>query len=99
MIKVRALEGFTLRRFHEINMIERANKNDVDGHITKGDIFECPVDLAMYLTNDPSLETPNPVNRATVEVIEVEPETKEKAKEEIKVEKTKTKTKKNLQKR
>ena len=86
MIKVKALEGFTLRRFAEIKMIERKNENDVDGHITKEDVFECPEDLAKYLTN----EIENPANRPLVEVIETE---KEEIKEMPKKKKTEKKKK------
>lgn len=82
MIKVKALEGFTLGRFSEIKIVERANPNDVNGHITKGDIFECPEDLAKYLTN----ETVNPANRALVELIEVAPEQKKEVKTKKKTE-------------
>ena len=76
MIKVKALEGFTLKRFAEIKMVERKNENDVDGHITKDDVFECPEDLAKYLTN----EIENPAKKVLVEVIEIIPEQKEEVK-------------------
>jgi len=86
MIKVKALEGFTLRRFNEIKNLIRANQDDKDGHISKDDTFECPEDLAKYLTN----ETQNPANRALVEVIEIIPEQK---KEVAKKKKTEIKKK------
>ena len=74
MVKVKALEGFTLGRFAEIKNLVRAAGKGMDGKIEKGDVFECEEDLAKYLTN----ETPNPVNRAVAEVIEIAPKKVEK---------------------
>lgn len=98
MIKLKAKESFTLGRFAEIRMIERVNAQDKDGHIGKGDLFECEKDLAKYLLN----ETPNPANRAVVEKVETIPEEKKIVKEKVeKVEvkrKNNTKTKKIVKK-
>ena len=66
MIKLEALESFTLERFGEIKNIERAGK-DAKGFINKNDKFECEKDLANYLLGD------NPLKRPVVKVIEVEP--------------------------
>lgn len=97
MIKLKAKESFTLGRFAEIKMIERVNSQDKDGHIGKGDLFECEKNLAKYLLN----EIPNPVNRAVVETVETIPEEKKIIKEQKEVEKKKiknTKTKKIVKK-
>lgn len=70
MIKVEALENFTLERFNEIEMVERAGKEQ-DKWINKNDIFKCEKDLADYLLGA------NPLGRPVVKVIEVEVEYKE----------------------
>ena len=67
MIKLEAIEGFTLERFDELQNIQRKSV-DSKGRIYVGDIFECPQDLADYLLGA------NPIGRAVVKVIEVEPE-------------------------
>lgn len=92
MIKLEALEDFTLARFDEVTNIVRKGK-DEKGKLFYGDVFECKKDLADYLTN----KTQNPVNRAVAKVIEVIPEIKEvveKPKQEVKkpVERKKRKT-------
>lgn len=88
MVKLEALEDFTLGRFNELKNIVRKDKEEV-GKIFYGDTFETDVELAEYLTNTQKDETgrhkPNPVSRAVAKVIEVIPEIKE-VKEEPKIE-------------
>ena len=67
MIKVEALEDFTLKRFEELKNIQRKSKEQ-KGKLFAGDIFECDEKMADYLTGN------NPINRAVVKVIEVIPE-------------------------
>ena len=67
MIKLQALENFTLERFNEIQDIERAGR-DQKNWINKNDTFKCNKDLADYLLGD------NPLKRPVVKVIEVVPE-------------------------
>ena len=74
MIKLQALESFTLERFDELENIERAGRNE-QGKLNKDDKFECKKDLADYLLGD------NPLNRPVVKVIEIVPEIKEEKKE------------------
>lgn len=78
MIKLKALEEFTLGEFDKLKNIKRFDntQNNV-GRIYKNDEFDCDEKLAKYLTN----ETPNPANRPVAELIEYEAE-KEEAKEE-----------------
>lgn len=71
MVKVEAIEEFTLKKFNELKNIKRADK-DEKGKIFKGDIFECDKQMLKYLLGD------NPVEKVVVEVIEVIPEKKEK---------------------
>lgn len=66
MIKLQALENFTLERFNEIQDIERDGKEQKNW-INKNDIFKCSKDLADYLLGE------NPLKRPVVKVIEVEP--------------------------
>ena len=94
MIKLEALEDFTLKRFDEIENIIRKGKEE-KGKVFYGDIFVCEKELAEYLTN--TGKEKNPVNRAVAKVIEVIPEIKEvveKPKQEVKkpVERKKRKT-------
>ena len=65
MIKLEALENFSLERFKEVKNIKRAGK-DTFGMIIKGDVFECEKELADYLLGA------NPLGRPVVKVIEVE---------------------------
>ena len=67
MIKVKVIEDFTLKDFNKLKNIVRAKQN-VQGSLFKGDIFECDEVMAKYLTGD------NALNKVVVEVIEVEPE-------------------------
>lgn len=82
MVKLKALETFSLGRFDELKNVERANeRNDLKGKLYKDDTFECELELAKYMLN----ETTNPVNRAVAEIIEVKPvKVKEEKAEEIK---------------
>jgi len=83
MIKLQALENFTLERFNEVQDIERAGK-DQKNWINKNDVFKCGKGLADYLLGD------NPLKRPVVKVIEVEPEfTKDPITKEIKIEEVK----------
>lgn len=78
MIKVEALQEFTLARFNEIENIERARRSEV-GKLFTGDKFECEKELCDYLLGA------NPLGKAVVKVIEVIPakvEIKEESKEE-----------------
>ncbi len=75
MIKLKALENFTFGEFAKLKNIERFNTNyDQEGRLLKGDIFETNEKTAKYLLN----ETPNPANRAVVEVVEVKPTSRSK---------------------
>ena len=80
MIKVEVLEDFTLKDFGELKNIERGTAKEEKGKLFKYDKFECSKDMCEYLTGK------NPLNRAVVKVIEVEPEII-KANDEIKVKK------------
>lgn len=96
MIKVEALQDFTLARFDEIENIERAGK-DLKGYINKNDKFDCEKELCDYLLGE------NPLGKAVVKVIEVIPEKKEEIKAEtqkieVKEEKPKT-TRKTIKKK
>lgn len=67
MIKVRAIEDFTLQEFDKLKNIIRKGKEQ-EGKLFIGDIFECDEKMADYLTGN------NSINRAVVKVIEVIPE-------------------------
>ena len=86
MIKVEALQDFSLRDFNKVEELERKGKNK-DGFIFKGDTFKCDENLCEYLCGK------NPLNKAVVQVVEVIPETKEEPKVEIKKEMAKPKKK------
>lgn len=66
MIKVEAIEKFTLSDFNKIKNIVRI-KNDVKGTLFVGDTFECDKDMVKYLTGG------NSQGKVVVKVIEVEP--------------------------
>ena len=81
MIRVKALEDFTLGRINEIKNLERyQDRTHQENRIEYKDIFECEKDLAYYLLNEKGFE--NPANRAVVEIIEVIPEKETEQKEE-----------------
>jgi hypothetical protein len=86
MVKLEALEEFTLGRFEELTNIVRV-KQEVKGRLFVGDVFECTEDLANYLTGD------NHLKRAVAKVIGVIPEEKEEVVEEKVEEKPKTEVK------
>ena len=96
MVKLEALEEFTLGRFGELSNIKRV-KQDEKGRLFEGDTFDCAEDLADYLTGD------NHLNRAVAKVIGVIPEKKEEEKKEtvtketnkVEIPKTTKKTKKS----
>lgn len=78
MIKVEALQEFTLARFNEIENIERTRRSE-EGKLFTGDKFECEKELCDYLLGA------NPLGKAVVKVIEVIP-AKVEIKEEPKIE-------------
>lgn len=66
MIKLQALEDFSLRRFNELKNIVRKNINkNEEGMLYEGDIFECEKELADYLCGN------NPLNKKVVTILEV----------------------------
>ena len=67
MIKVEAIQQFTLSKFNEITNIKRKSI-DVEGEIFVGDTFECTKDMVDYLTGK------NEQGYVVVKVIEVIPE-------------------------
>lgn len=81
MIKVKALQDFTLERFGEIKNMQRGTGKKEEGWVYKTDIFECEKELCDYLLGN------NKLGKAVVEVIEVVPEKVEVKIEEPKVEK------------
>lgn len=91
MIKVEAIDTFTLGRFNELINIERISK-ETPGKIFKGDKFECTKELSDYLLGK------NAYRKAFVKVIEIIPaktqNVEEPKKEDVKVE-TKKKKKKS----
>ena len=66
MIKVEVLEKFSLKDFDKIQNIKRASVDEM-GKLFIGDTFECDEEMAKYLLGE------NPLDRAVVKVIEVEP--------------------------
>ena len=73
MIKVEAIQQFTLSKFNEISNLKR-NKVDKKGEIFVGDTFECSKEMVEYLTGK------NENGYVVVKVIEIEPEKKSKNK-------------------
>lgn len=67
LIKLEAIDSFTLSRINEISNLER-NKIIEDNMINKGDRFECKKDLAEYLLGK------NDYGKAFVKIIEVIPD-------------------------
>lgn len=69
MIKVKVIENFSLGKFKELKNIVRNNpKQDLDGRLFKGDIFECDEEMVEYLTKT------NAQGKPFVEVVEIIPE-------------------------
>ena len=66
MIKLEAIEDFTLGKFNELKELTRKNpaKNE-KGFVYEGDIFECDEEMRNYLLGD------NKYKRAFAKVIEV----------------------------
>ena len=67
MIKLEAIQQFTLGRFNELTNITRKGM-DKEGELFVGDTFECNVDLAEYLTGK------NDRNLSVAKIIEIIPE-------------------------
>lgn len=78
MVKVKVIDNFSLGKFNELKNIVRANpRQELEGRLFKGDIFECTEEMAEYLTKT------NAQGKPFVEVMEIIPEKKdEKAVEE-----------------
>lgn len=74
MIKVEAIQDFTLGRFNEIKNVERVRK-DEPGKLFTGDKFVCQKELCDYLMGQ------NPLGRVVVKIIEIIPEVVEKKEE------------------
>lgn len=91
MVKVEAIDVFTLGRFNELKNIQRKSL-DENGKIFTGDIFECDDDLAKYLLGD------NKLGRAFIKVLEVIPEEVKEEVKEVKKTTAKTTKKKNSKK-
>ena len=67
MIKVEVIEKFNLKDFDKIKDTLVRKSIDVEGQLFVGDTFECTRQMADYLLGE------NPLNKAVVRVIEVEP--------------------------
>lgn len=72
MIRVEAIQQFTLGKFDEIKNIQRKSVEQY-GMLYVGDTFECSQELAEYLTGK------NDRGNVVVKVIEVIPEEKKKS--------------------
>ena len=94
MIKVEVIEKFSLKEFNKIQNIARASIDEM-GKLFVGDTFDCDEDMAKYLLGD------NPLGRAVVKVIEVEPkeETIDEIVEEPKEQETEPKHEKKSKKK
>ena len=92
MVKLEAIESFTLGRFNEITIVERKGYDQV-GLINVGDIFTCKKDLADYLLGN------NKHNKPFVKVLEVIPEKVEEPKKETSTIKPIKKTTKRISKK
>jgi len=78
MVKVKAIQNFTLSKFNEIkNLVRNNTAYNEDGHIYTGDVFECDRKMSDYLMGD------NRLKAVVVEILEIIPEEK---KEEPKIE-------------
>lgn len=75
MIKCEVVENFDLKAFGELKNIVRKSKDD-KGKLYVGDTFECSQQMAEYLTGN------NPLRKAVVKIVEVQPEKKEEPKVE-----------------
>lgn len=81
MVKVEAINNFTLGKFDEIkkSLIRKDEGANLNGSIYIGDTFECDKELADYLLGG------NSYNRAFVKIVEYIPdEIKEEPKVEVK---------------
>ena len=65
MIKVQAIEDFTLKDFDKIKNIQRRNREEY-GRIFIYDKFECDKELCDYLLGN------NKLNKSVVRVIEID---------------------------
>lgn len=66
MVKVKVIDNFSLGKFNELKNIVRANpRQDLEGRLFKGDIFECTEEMVEYLTKT------NAQGKPFVEVIEI----------------------------
>lgn len=79
MIKCEVVENFDLKAFDELKNIIRKSKDD-KGKLYVGDTFECSQQMAEYLTGN------NPLRKAVVKIVEVQPEKKEEPKAEKTIE-------------
>ena len=79
MIKCEVVENFDLKAFGELKNIIRKSKDD-KGKLYVGDTFECSQQMAEYLTGN------NPLRKAVVKIVEVQPEKKEEPKAEKTIE-------------
>lgn len=84
MVKMIALENFTVKDFDKVTVIRRATSYDLPGRLIKGDLFETDSVTAQYFKN----EIKNPADRAVAEDYEGK---SEEPKEEAKVEKNASK--------
>ena len=85
MIKVEAIEKFTLGKFNELKNIVRKSV-DTPGQLNEGDVFECTAEMYEYLNGK------NAKGKVVVKLIEVMPDKKPKTVEALE-EKPKTTTK------
>lgn len=69
MIRVEAIDDFTLGRFNELKNVQR-KRLDTPGRLYKGDTFECTEELVDYLSGN------NKLNKVFVKVIEILPKEK-----------------------
>jgi len=69
MIKVEAIENFTLEKFNQLENVKKV-KTRKGNEFGVGDTFNCTEKMVDYLTGN------NALNKTVVKVIEVEPEIK-----------------------
>lgn len=89
MIKVKAIEKFTLKDFSKLRNIKR-NKLDIKGTLFVGDEFECDKEMADYLLGN------NPLNKQVIELVEITPEKSEEKPEGKQEEKLEEKPEKEI---